>query len=306
MSAQTPDWLIEGTGTPPLVSWSFSSDAPLAGAVLARETGETLAADTSGGLYRLDRQGQISGLTRGFKSLSAVAWSDLAGDGAAVLEGSTLCWFDRKLSVRWKADFSQEILAIDVDPHGHYAAVSLASGETFILTARKRKVGQYKTARPLRFLKFRATEPVVVGAAEYGLLCAHRLDGTELWDARLWSNVGDLCLSGDDQTITLARFNLGIQQLDAQGENRGSFFVGGTPNRVSTSFVTGRLAVTTVERDLYWIESTGELLWAVTLPADVRALCTDALGTGFVCGFSSGALYRLQWPAHRPHARDVG
>jgi hypothetical protein len=52
------DWLEQGAGRQPHVSWSLTIDAPLVAMQLARETGELLAADAAGGLYKIDRAGQ--------------------------------------------------------------------------------------------------------------------------------------------------------------------------------------------------------------------------------------------------------
>jgi hypothetical protein len=64
MTEPEPDWLTSGKGERPRRRWSFTADAPLVCLELARESGEVLAADTSGGLYLLDRRGQIAALSR--------------------------------------------------------------------------------------------------------------------------------------------------------------------------------------------------------------------------------------------------
>jgi len=53
--------------------------------------------------------------------------------------------------------------------------------------------------------------------------------------------------------------------------------------------------VTTLERQLYWLDSDGELLWAAHPPDDVCCLGCDPLGNGIMCGFNSGRLIRLDW-----------
>jgi hypothetical protein len=298
MSHAEPDWLAAGEGERPRMAWSFALDAPLSGLALARETAESLAVDTSGGLYLLDRRGRVQTLTRGFKSLTALAWSDTGAHGAVATGRSKLSWFDRTLSVQWSINMPAEILCLAVDMHGQYIAVSLANSETVFFHSDKREVGRFTTIRPLRYMQFNATRPVLLGAAEYGLVCCHRLDekGTEVWSERLWSNVGDMTVTGDGKQIYLARFNQGVQHLDHRGQIRGSYLVGGTPNHVSGSFIPHRLSVTTVERDIYWLDEAGELIWATHLPEDVAGLLTDATGTGVVCGLRDGRIYRLEWP----------
>ena len=299
MSETSPNWLATGEGDGPSLGWSFTADAPLVGLELARETGETLVADESGRLYRLDRSGRVTSLTRAFQSLGALAWSDAGQHGVAVVDNSRLNWLDRKLTVRWSIDLREPILAVAIDSHGHYVAAALVNGETIVFNARKKQVGEYETIRPLGFLQFVTTEPAILGAAEYGLLCCHQLDGVELWNERMWSNVGDLSVTGNGQTIFLARFNQGIQLLDRDGENRGSYLVRGTPNHVSTSFMSRRLGVSTMEREFYWLDAEGELLWAANLPDDVSRLQTGPLGRSILCGFQSGRIDRLEFQKAR-------
>jgi hypothetical protein len=264
---------------------------------LARETGDVLAVDSSGGLYQLDRRGRIKTVTRGFKSLTALAWSDRGTYGAAATGASKLYWFDQTLKAKWSKSLPAEILSLAVDPHGHYVAVSMANSETTIFDSRKKQIALFETIRPLRHLLFVASKPLILGAAEYGLICCHRLDGAQVWSETLWSNVGDMTVTGDGAQIFLARFNQGVQKLDRGGRNRGSYVMRGTPNHVSTSFVSRRLGVTTVERDIYWLDVDGELIWATTLPDDVCGIQTDALGRGMTCGLRTGQIYRLEWSA---------
>ena len=55
------DWLKQGEGRRPRLSWSLSTDAPLAGLRLARETGDVLAADASGNLFAVGLVTEPSG-----------------------------------------------------------------------------------------------------------------------------------------------------------------------------------------------------------------------------------------------------
>ena len=297
MSQSDSDWSATGQGDGPAIAWSFSLDAPMVDISLARETGDILAVDTSGGLYQLDRRGRIKRVTRGFKTLTALAWSDRGTHGAVATGSSKLYWFDQTLKVKWSKSLPAEIISLAVDPHAHYIAVSLANSETMIFDSRKQQIASFETIRPLKHLSFVASKPLIVGAAEYGLICCHQLDGAEVWSERLWSNVGDLTVTGDGEQIFMARFNHGVQTLDSGGHNRGSYVMRGTPNHISTSFVRRRLGVTTVERNIYWLSADGELIWATTLPDDVCGIRTDALGRGMTCGLRSGRIYHLEWPA---------
>jgi hypothetical protein len=295
MSDSTPEWITHGRGEAPELRWSFGCDAPLAALALAREAGEVLAADTAGGLYLLTRQGRIIALTRGLHSVEMIAWSDSGDGGFAVLGESAVCRLSRQLEVEWSLEFPDSVLAIAAAPYGGQVCVSLANGANHVFDARKSRVSSFETMRPLSFLQFVAVEPAIIGAAEYGLLCCHELGGGEIWNEKLWTNVGALSVTGDGRTILLAAFNHGIQSFDGDGTNRGSYIVDGTPSRVATSFVRKRLVASTVERHLYWLDADGEMLWAADVPEDVTGLACDPLGNWLVCGFASGHVVRLDW-----------
>ncbi len=295
MTSETPGWVSDGRGSAPSQSWSFATDAPLVEMQLARETGELLACDASGGMYLLDRQGHIVTLTRGFHSVEALAWSDVGNRAVAAVDQTKLVTLSADLKVRWSLEMPEPILAVAIDPHGHYIAVCMADAVNRLYDIRKRQLAEFATSRPLSCLRFIATEPAFIAAAEYGLLGYYELLGREIWAERLWSNVGDLAITGDGKRIHVAGFNRGIQVFDHDGENLGSYVVEGTPSLVTASFAPRRLAVMTLERHLYWLDHDGEIIWVGSLPDDVRRISCDPLGEGMIVGFESGRIIRLDW-----------
>lgn len=295
MTRQTPGWLSGGRGISPRLGWSWSTDASLVGFALARETGEVFAADFSGDLYRLDRAGKIAGLTRGLKGIRALVWSDTGEAGAALLGDACMCRLTRDLKAAWTFDFPEPTVAAAVDPYGQNTAVSLADGGNLVLNNEQKQVSVFETQRPLSQLRFVTTQTDLVGAAEYGLLCCYQLDGSHKWSERLWSNIGDLSVTGDGERLFLAGFNVGIQTYDGKGNHRGSYVVEGTVNHVATSFTGDRLVATTVEGHLYWLDADGSLIWATAVDEEICQVACDPLGEWIVCGFSQGRLVRLDW-----------
>jgi hypothetical protein len=144
-------------------------------------------------------------------------------------------------------------------------------------------------------MRFVTTETDLISAADNGLICRHHLDGSPVWGEPWWSNIGDLCISGDGRTIFLAGLNLGIQRFDEGGNSQGTYVLEGTPNRIAASFALKRLVASTVEKGLFWLDSDGEILWATATPDEICSLRCDPLGTGIVCGFETGRVVRLDW-----------
>ncbi len=296
MSESNPDWLFSGEGIAPTARWSYTTDAPLISLDLARESGELVAADASGNLYRLDRAGQIVSLTRGLKAVRALAWSD-TGDGGVVLIGeSQFCRFNKQMDLVGLIDLPDAAISIAIDPFGRHVAASLTDAKTLVFNSEWKPVSRFETLRPLRCLQFLATEASIIGTAEYGVLCRHALDGERIWNAKILSNIGDMSVAGTGESVLLAGFGHGLQAFDGQdGELIASYLLEGTANHIACSFTADRVVASTLERHLYWLDSDGQLLWAAETDDDVKQLICDPLGEWIVCGFQSGRLLRLDW-----------
>jgi hypothetical protein len=295
MSGSDKNWLEGGRGLPPEWTWSFTADAPLVGLELARETGETIVADAAGSVYLLDRRGKILTLSRGLHSLSGIAWSDAGTTGAIVVDDTTLTVLNRQLRIVGTAEFREPILTVAADPYGRHFAVCFENAETRILNSSRKTIARFATTRPLSYARFVTTETELISAADNGLICRHQLDGSPVWGEPWWSNIGDLCVTGDGRTIFLAGLNLGIQRFDGGGNSQGTYVVEGTPKHIASSYALRRLITSTVEKGLIWLDSEGEVLWSTETPEDVCCLRCDPLGSGIVCGFESGRVARFDW-----------
>lgn len=295
MSAMDSNWLSAGQGMPPEQTWAFTTDAALADLGLARETGETLAADVTGGLYKLNRDGRILSISRGFKHLRGVAWSDTATFGAALLGSEHFARFDSQLQIAWTMQTPSSIHSLAMDPFGHYVAVALESSQTYIVGKDRRVVCEFPSARPLHFLRFVPTYRDLIGAADYGVIQRQQFNGELVWDNKLLSKVGDLAITGNGQLSYIAAYNHGIQVYDSEGYSHASYVVQGTPSRISTSFDGRTIIVATQENYLYRMNPQGELLWATEAPDAITRVHADPLGQGFVCGFASGRVVRYDW-----------
>lgn len=289
------EWLINGSGQTPELSWTFATDAPLAWMELARESGEVLAADRSGGIYLLDRNGRVAAVTRGQTPIRGLAWSDSGSGGVALIGNSRLHWFSRQLEFRSQYELPETAVAVAVDSHGDYVAASLVTGSTLIFDGPRKPIHRFESLRPFVKLLFLAELPGLIGVADYGLLSSRTFQGGIRWEEKLWSNAGDVAVSGNGDMVLVACFAHGIVRYDDEGDQVGSYQVEGTAARVSCSYLPYRIAVATLERKLYWLNKDGKLLWAAEAPEDITRVVCDPLGKGLVCGFESGRIVRLDW-----------
>lgn len=291
----SPDWIRGGRGIGPDLKWTFTAEAPLTCLKLIPETGEVIGADEGGMLFRLDRRGGIAALTRIKPPVRVLDWSGDGSWGVAIAGEGTLYRLDREFQSVWKIDLPEVGLAVAIAPFGTHMIACLADARNFVISEHRKREAEFETIRPLSYVRLCATEPVLVAAAEHGLLCCYSLQGEELWHEKLWSNVGGIDTTGDASLIYLAGYHHGIQTFDGDGGSVGSYIVEGTVNHVAVSFEPNRVLVSTLERHLYWLDADGEMLWATSTPDDVALLQCDPLGEWCVCGFEQGRVLRLDW-----------
>ena len=295
MTDGAADWLVTtGRGERPTLRWSFSVDAPLADIGLSRETGEVLASDTSGGLYLLDRSGQVRAMTRTKHSVQRLAWSDTGTGGAAILDESFVGWFDRNLEFQWIRDLPDQLLSVAVDPYGTHVALGMANAVNLIYSQANKKVCRFETARPLKHIQFLANRTELLGASEYGFVGRFTLSGTSVWTSKLWSTIGDIAATGDGRSLFVAGFAQGIQAFDGQsGDTRGTFVCDGTVGLVTCGFAKRHIVACTLERTLFSVDDSGCPQWNVSAPEDILRIILSPLGDFLICGFASGRIMRF-------------
>jgi hypothetical protein len=293
MTTGTPDWLKTGRGALPSQRWGFTTDARLTDLRLARESGDVVAADESGGLYRLDRRGKVTAVTRTAHQIRLATVADTGSAGAAAINDQTVVWFDHHLQFIWTREVSDEVVGLAMTPHGTHLLVSLASGWNVVYDADKRKVASFESMRPLRFVRWLTNQPAFVAAADYGFFAKYSWQGEPDWNERLYSTVSDLAATGDGQSIVLAGLAHGIQVYGAEGNSRGTFVLDGTAHLVSTSHHRKRIAAATLERNLLLLDADGDVKWLLQAPDDITRLHTSPLGDWVVVGFAGGRIVRL-------------
>ena len=72
--------------------------------------------------------------------------------------------------------------------------------------------------------------------------------------------------------------------------------VDGIPNSVVAASTRKRLAATTLENRIYWLNFEGELIWACDLSRDpAKHMSVDPLGERLFVATQSGRLLQLYW-----------
>ena len=235
-------------------------------------------------------------MSRGLRGVRAVAWSDSNAAGAAIVGERKVFRLNGQLEAEWSVGLPEVALGIAVAPFGRQTAISLANGGNLVLGDQSEQLSIFETARPLKWIQFLANKPVLIGAAEYGQVCAHRVNGERLWSEKCFASLGEMCAAADGKTILVAGFNQGIQSFGGgDGSTKDSYLIEGTVSRVSCSFDAARIAAATLERQLYWLKSDGKLLWATEVDEEILRVICDPLGEWLLVGLKSGYILRLDW-----------
>ena len=295
MAGSGLDWLTPHRGRVPHLRWQFRPDNPVATAVHLREAGDTIVLDELGHLYRVDRRGQLVSINRLRDPLVQIAWADTGTLGVAVAGDRHLVVLDGSLKVLWQTDAPEDILGVAVDPFGNYLAASLADRGTIVFSRHKKKVSSFETIRPLVHLQFLASDPILIVAADHGLLAGFSLGGEKLWEEKVLSGIGSLAVASDGSKIVLAGFTHGVPIHDEVGDALGSRMVEGTATRAAADITCDRLLVATLEQSLFWVDVDGEVLWAGRTPEPVAALAVDPFGEFIQPALPDQGVLRLHW-----------
>jgi len=290
---RAPTWLT-GQGRGPQLKWHAETNGPGC-MTYSRETGELFAGDANGQLSRFDFHGKLLAVCELPGPIVALSWSDDGSQGAAIIGEETVVRLNPQLQVMQTLQPADVCLSLAVSPFGNHLAVGLANGTTQIYNERKRRIARFETVRPLAFLEFCTSEAILFGAAEHGFVGCFNLAGAQIWKQANWSNVGGLSTTGMGDFIYLASFGHGIQVLDADGIAIGSYMLEGTINHVSSSFEPDRLVASTIEGQLYWMNSAGELVWSTTVNDDIAALTCGPLGNSAIIWLAKSGLFKLEW-----------
>jgi hypothetical protein len=287
------------------------TDSPLKGLGLAREAGTILAWDEGNQLYLLSIEGETLSTTRVPNRIVHAAISD-EGSLVALLaepEDAGLLILSADFEVLAERPSPSEASFVTVDPHGRYIAVGTRRSSLHFINRYGKPAGRLETLEPLSHLCFVPGQPLVVGAAAFGMMVGVALEPSRssgrfepdiLWNERLMSNVGRLALNGEGGMILASCYTLGIQRFDLRGRNEGSYHLGGTVSHAVPDFPGRTLAAATLEGDLVVMNSAGNVRWRTTLPRPVVALEVDPLGRYLIYGHATGEIVRLDLFGGKP------
>lgn len=308
MSNPATDWSQSGRGQRhPVTAWTYSARSQPTALDVDLETGGVSIVTSKGQLHLLDSNGTRRRDTLALDAGPALDWADTGIGGVVQLGPTRAGWVTRDGVIQWTVDCHNTILDVATSPFGNSIALSFADRHNVILDSRQQPIGEFTSVRPLKFLTLASHRPIVLGAAETGVICSHTIAGAARWSEQIWTNVGGLAVNGNGRSVFLAAFNHGIQRFNSRGRGQGYYDIGGTAHVVSVSYIGTIIAAATLEDRFVLLDRDGNILWQATLPEPLVKLHCGPFGEQVICGFSSGLVQCLRWspwPRHRAKTPD--
>lgn len=280
--------------------WSQAVPTPLRGLVLARERETILAWDGHEGLFLFNHAGTIQAQRPAPAPVAVAGCAEDGGayaiagggSGASPVAGSMICWLAPDLTPRWQRPLPHRATAVAVESLGRAIAVADASGTLRLMDARGRTQWKATTPRPLHHLAFVPETPVLVGAADFGLVLCFGASGECLWRDGLVAHIGSLAVSGDGSCILLACFSDGLYRYSTAGPQQQRIPLDAPCQLAALSYASDCLLTADRQQRLCLRDGKGDLREQMTLDAPITAAALGALADYAVVGLANGAIVR--------------
>ncbi len=273
--------------------WSQTIPAPLRGLSLARERETVLAWNSSHELYVFNHAGVMQAQRPAPVPLAAAGCAE-DGSGYAI-GGSTepmVAWLAPDLAPRWQRALPQRVTALAVEPLGRLIAVADAGSTLHLFDRRGRTVWHATTPRPLLHLAFAPEKPLLLGAADFGLVLGFGASGECLWRDGLVAHVGSLAVAGDGAAL-LACFGDGLYRYGPDGPPQERIALDTACPHAALSYAGDCLLTTDRANRACLRDNKGVALHSLRLENAATAVALGALGDYAVIGLSNGAILRF-------------
>jgi hypothetical protein len=279
------------------ILWTQSVDPSILALHSAKEGNFVLVRDAQHHLHRLNLDGQWITRHNHPAPIQLSAMSD---------DGKTIALVDRRKQVTvLDGDFlpigqwmlNKRPTALAVSCMGEWVAVSDELAKVAVFQRTGKAQWETQSARQLIQLSFVPEKPALVGAAEFGLVCAFGASGKALWRDGLFANVGSLSCSGDGARILVACFTEGLLAYDWEKGPQGRI-EGTSPSQLVSQSWTGDIVLTAgLEDNVTLRNKAGEPWRELRLPSVPALLAVDPLGDAATVALVNGSVIRLSLPA---------
>lgn len=283
------------------LEWVFVADTPVEAIHLSSESQKIVIRDQSGRVVCLTTSGEplASQITPEPIRLSA---ADQAGQLLVFILGKrSLVLMDWDLNLLAERQLHSEPISLAVDPLGLYLAVGFMGNETRLYTRAGKPSGSFETRQPLAHMAFMPGTSKLLGSTRFDqLICAeleqgkgHQLDTEVAWTQNTGVAIGHLHVIGGASKILASCNNMGLQRLNLEGDNEGTYQLGGTVLESASDFPGRFFLASTLEGSLLAVNANGSVMWEHTTGGPWRHLCMDALGRFGLAASALGEVVKI-------------
>jgi hypothetical protein len=276
--------------SPAHVLWSHTLTTRVRGLALARENHHLLVWDDSHWIHLFNRKGEVQGQAHIEGVVSGVCAADDGSSYAAVGTRGEVWWLSPDLMPRWRRVLQHPAVAAALDPFGEYLAVADNRGGLHLLDRQGRTLLDTQAARSLHHLVFVPEQPLLLGAADFGLVVCYALTGRCLWRDGPVAHIGGLASSGDATRIAAACFTDGVRLYTPTGQKRDSIVLDEPCQAVALSWDGELLLAATRGKRLLLLSTNGRIRATFPLESAIAAIALDALGAYALAGLADGRI----------------
>lgn len=275
------------------ILWTRSTDASLSGLAVARETGWSLAWDSSRWLHLFNRAGERQAQVQMPAAVVQAACADDGHTFAAVQRSGQVSLLARDLMPRWERPLEQHGLAVALSALGEFLAVSDQAGEIHLFDQAGKHLWKVPLPRPCKHLAFIPELPLLVGCADFGLIVCLDLSGSVLWRDGLVAQVGSLSIAARGEPIALACYSDGLWCYGAKGQKRQRTDL--APCSLAVLSYTGDALLTVgLEAKVRLLDRDGTCRDSTPLEAAIRKVALSPLAETAWVGLGEGKVMALQ------------
>jgi hypothetical protein len=279
------------------LDWVYVADSPIEAVHLAGESQMMVVRDQSGQVKVLSSEGEVLATDTATEPIRLSAADQSGLLMAMVLGKRKLAFFDWDLNLLVERNLHSEPVAIAVDSLGLYVAVSFLGKETWIYTRQGKKIAEFETRQPISRMAFVPGSSRLVGSTTFDqLVCAEisrsrdDYDADIVWIQNTGVGVGHIHVIGNSGKVLASCNNMGLQRLDVDGENEGTYQLGGTVIESAADFPGRFFLASTLEGSLLAVNANGSIMWEHGRGGPWKHLTIDPLGRFALAASAMGEL----------------
>lgn len=288
-------------GFPVPLDWIYQADSAVAAVHLSGESQVILVRENSGRIVAITPEGDIRNVQAAPEAVKLSAADQSGQLVALVMDRTKLVLLDGDLNLIVEKKLHSEPLGLAVDPLGLFVAVSFEGRETQIYSRAGKLAGKFETRQPLARMSFVPGASRLLGCTKFDQYLAVDFEAegrSQLIPEIAWARntgvvFGHMHVIGESGKVLASCNVMGLQRLDEEGENEGTYQLGGTVIEAASDYPGRFFLASTLEGSLIAVNVNGTILWEFDRGGPWRHLAIDPLGRYALAASESGQVVRM-------------